>query len=101
MSRHIAIYVRVCSRKQDTRSQEPDLKRWMEAYADSTPVVWYRDKASGKSMDRRGWKQLEAGIVAGQVSKVVVWRLARLGGTGLGAAARFGGRDTPAPALGA
>lgn len=40
-------------------SQEPDLKRWAEAFAD-LPVKWYHDKATGKTMDRPGWKRLEA-----------------------------------------
>lgn len=88
MSRFIAIYVRVSSRKQDTRSQEPDLKRWAEAFAD-LPVKWYRDKATGKTMDRPGWKRLEADMLAGTVSKIVVWRLDRLGRTASGLTALF------------
>lgn len=52
--RHIAIYVRVSSKAQDLRSQLPDLERWAKAYADGESVVWYRDKASGKSMNRPG-----------------------------------------------
>ena len=32
MPRYIAVYLRVSSRQQDTRSQEPDLKRWAEAW---------------------------------------------------------------------
>ena len=73
--KHIAIYIRVSSRKQDTRSQEPDLNRWVEAFADA-PVKWYKDKKTGKTMDRPGWKRLEADIIAGKVSKIVVWRSA-------------------------
>jgi len=88
MSRHIAVYVRVSSRQQDTRSQEPDLKRWLEAYADA-PVQWYRDKFTGKTMDRPGWKRLEADMIAGKVSKIVVWRLDRLGRTAAGLTALF------------
>ncbi|KKK97464.1 hypothetical protein LCGC14_2652480 [marine sediment metagenome] len=80
MERYIAIYLRVSSRQQDTRSQEPDLKRWVEAYADA-PVKWYRDKYSGKTMDRPGWNRLDTDMVAGKISKVVVWRLDRLGRT--------------------
>ena len=87
--RHIAIYVRVSTRKQDTRSQEADLKRWIEAYADGTPAKWYRDKATGKTMDRPGWRRLEAGIDAGKVSTLVVWRLDRLGRTASGLTALF------------
>jgi len=86
---HIAIYPRVSSRKQDTKSQEPDLKQWAEAYGHGTPIRWYRDKASGKTMDRPGWKRLEAAIDSGKVVKVVVWRLDRLGRTASGLTALF------------
>lgn len=89
MTKHIAIYVRVSSRKQDTRSQEPDLKRWIDACADGVPVKWYRDKVTGKTMDRPGWRKLEADIIAGKVSKIVVWRLDRLGRTAAGLTALF------------
>jgi DNA invertase Pin-like site-specific DNA recombinase len=89
MQKQIAIYVRVSTRRQDTRSQEPELKRWIEAYADGRDVKWYRDRATGKTMDRPGWKRLETGIDAGRVSKLVVWRLDRLGRTASGLAALF------------
>ena len=85
----IAIYLRVSTRKQDTRSQEPDLNRWIEAFTDGMPVKWYRDKATGKTMDRPGWNRLEADIDAGRVSTVVVWRLDRLGRTASGLTALF------------
>ena len=49
MQRLIAIYMRVSSRQQDTRSQEPDLQRWVEAYADA-PMKWYTDKFTGKTI---------------------------------------------------
>jgi len=85
---HVAIYVRVSTKKQDTKSQEPDLHRWIDAYAGDS-VTWYRDKATGKTMDRPGWKRLEAAIDAGKVSTVVVWRLDRLGRTASGLTALF------------
>lgn len=88
MPKHVAIYVRVSTVRQDTRSQEPDLTRWAES-ADGEPVVWYRDAASGKSMDRPGWRKLEEAIRAGKVSRVVVWRLDRLGRTAAGLTALF------------
>lgn len=86
---HIAVYIRVSTRKQDTRSQEPDLRQWLAAYARDVPVKWYRDAASGKSMDRPGWRKLERAIDAGQVSKLVVWRLDRLGRTASGLTTLF------------
>ncbi len=89
MPRHIAIYVRVSTKRQDTRSQDPDLKRWAEAFGEADSVVWYRDQATGKNMDRPGWKKLEAAISAGQVAKLVCWRLDRLGRTASGLTALF------------
>lgn len=86
---HIAVYVRVSTRKQDTRSQEPDLKQWEQAFSNGVQIVWYRDRATGRTMDRPGWKRLEAAIDAGQVLKVVVWRLDRLGRTAAGLTALF------------
>lgn len=87
MSKHIAIYCRVSSRKQDTRSQEPDLKRWSDAQ--SQPIRWYTDKATGTRMDRPGWNKLADAIRLGKVSAVVVWRIDRLGRTAKGLTALF------------
>ncbi len=42
MGKHIAVYVRVSSRAQDTASQEPDLRRWAEGR--DLKVTWYREK---------------------------------------------------------
>ena len=89
MAKQIAIYIRVSTRKQDTRSQEPDLLRWIEAFANGAEVKWYRDKASGKTMDRPGWRKLEEEIEAGKVAKVVCWRLDRLGRTASGLTTLF------------
>ncbi len=89
MSRHIGIYVRVSSRQQDQRSQESDLKRWEAALAGGQAVKWYRDKASGRTMDRPAWRRLEADIDGGCVSKVVCWRVDRLGRTASGLTALF------------
>ena len=87
MVKHAAIYVRVSSRSQDTKSQEPDLQRW--AAAQEELVKWYWDKVTGKTMDRPGWRRLEADIVAGNVSRVVCWRIDRLGRTAKGLTALF------------
>ena len=42
------------------------------------------DVATGKNMDRKGWAKLQAAIDSGQVSRLVVWRLDRLGRTASG-----------------
>jgi DNA invertase Pin-like site-specific DNA recombinase len=83
----VAIYVRVSSKNQDTKSQLPDLERW--AAAQEEPVKWYKDKFTGKTMDRPGWSKLDADIHASKVSRVVCWRLDRLGRTAKGLTALF------------
>jgi DNA invertase Pin-like site-specific DNA recombinase len=87
MSKHVAIYLRVSSKQQDTASQEPDLNRW--AAAQEQPVKIYRDKYTGKSMDRPGWNKLEAAMRRAEVATLVVWRLDRLGRTAKGLTALF------------
>lgn len=87
MPKHVAIYTRVSGRSQDTASQEPDLKRWAENQA--LPVIWYKDKFTGKTMDRPGFQKLMANIETGKVSQVVCWRLDRLGRTAKGLTALF------------
>jgi len=87
MTKHVAIYVRVSSKTQDQRSQLPDLEKWAKMQDDE--VVWYRDKATGKTMDRPAWNKLVHAIETGNVVKVVVWRLDRLGRTAKGLTALF------------
>jgi DNA invertase Pin-like site-specific DNA recombinase len=82
MGKHVAVYCRVSSRKQDHRSQLPDLKRWAESQ--DRPVRWYRDTQSGKTLDRPGWERLEADLNAGKIGTICCWRLDRLGRTASG-----------------
>src|SRR5688572_15146746 len=77
-----AYYLRVSSKAQDTKSQEPDLKRH-EAGTEG-PTVWYRDTFSGKTMDRPGWGRLMEAVREGKIGRIVVWRLDRLGRTAKG-----------------
>lgn len=82
--RQLAVYVRVSTSDQEHRSQIPDLERWLAAYADGAPVAWYRDKATGSKMERPEWRRLEEAIRRGDVARLVVWRLDRLGRTAAG-----------------
>jgi DNA invertase Pin-like site-specific DNA recombinase len=82
MSKHVGIYARVSSKRQDLASQLPDLERWAAAH--DAEVRWYQDKFTGKSMDRPGWQKLQTAIDKSEVSRVVVWRLDRLGRTAAG-----------------
>jgi DNA invertase Pin-like site-specific DNA recombinase len=77
------IYLRVSTKSQSTKSQQPDLERW----AKEQEVKWFRDKFTGKTMDRPGWNRLQAVLQPGDT--VIVWRLDRLGRTAKGLTALF------------
>jgi DNA invertase Pin-like site-specific DNA recombinase len=69
---------RASSKTQDLKSQEADMK----AHAAKEPsAVFYRDRFTGKTLERPGWNRLWADVLAGKVQRIVVWRLDRLGRT--------------------
>ena len=74
-----ALYIRVSSCQQDTRSQEADLRAW--ATNAKCDVTWYKDKSTGTNYNRDAWQRLDADITAGKIARIVVWRLDRLGRT--------------------
>ncbi|UCD30347.1 MAG: recombinase family protein, partial [Planctomycetota bacterium] len=80
--KHTAIYIRVSSNGQDHASQLPDLEHWAENH--NGPVQWYRDKYTGKTMDRPGMQKLGLALRTGKLKSIVVWRLDRLGRTAKG-----------------
>ena len=84
MDKNTAIYIRVSTNQQSTRSQRADLKRWVDAQELDGEVKWYEDKATGKNMNRAGWQKLQAAIDSGSVTRLVVWRLDQLGRTASG-----------------
>lgn len=79
--RHAAVYVRVSSTGQDLASQEPDLSAWIAQHVADDPVRWYRDVSSGANFERPAFDLLARAVAAGHVSRIVVWRLDRLGRT--------------------
>ncbi|HZZ77033.1 MAG TPA: recombinase family protein [Gemmataceae bacterium] len=79
MSKITAIYVRVSHRDQSHASQLPDLERWVAAQTGE--VIWYRDTFTGRTMNRPGMDQLLEALRTGKLSRIVVWRLDRLGRT--------------------
>ena len=87
MIKHHAIYMRVSTKRQDTASQEPELRRWGESHEGDS--CWYRDTYTGTSMDRPGFRQLMKEIELGRVDTLVVWRLDRLGRTAKGLTGLF------------
>jgi len=87
MTKQHAIYMRVSTKRQDTASQEPELRRWAESHDGQT--CWYRDTYTGTSMDRPGFRQMMKDIELGRVDTLVVWRLDRLGRTAKGLTCLF------------
>jgi DNA invertase Pin-like site-specific DNA recombinase len=87
MEKHIAVYLRVSTKQQDLKSQEPDLRRYVDGQ--DLPAVWYKDNFTGKTMDRPGWNRLMEAVRLGKVAKIVVWRLDRLGRTAKGLTSLF------------
>jgi DNA invertase Pin-like site-specific DNA recombinase len=77
-----AIYCRVSHKSQDTRSQKIELDKW--AAIQDGQVNWYVDKATGTKMERPAMDRLLADIERGEIGRVVVWRLDRLGRTAAG-----------------
>lgn len=74
-----ALYIRVSSDQQTTLSQEEELNRWLKANGED--VARYSDKFTGKTMRRPGWDKLMEAVRRGEVNRIVVWRLDRLGRT--------------------
>lgn len=79
MSKVTAIYVRVSHRDQKHASQLPDLQRWVDG--NSEEVEWFKDTFTGRTMNRPGMTKLLDALRAGKLSRIVVWRLDRLGRT--------------------
>ena len=79
MPKSTAIYVRVSTKDQSHASQLPDLERWVEAH--DGEVIWYRDKFTGRTMNRPGMDKMMDALRSGKLDRIVVWRLDRLGRT--------------------
>lgn len=73
------IYVRVSAKDQKLAGQEAELKRWLEAHTiPEASVRWYRDKETGKTLERPAFEQLQKDIFDGTIKTVVVWKLDRI-----------------------
>ena len=60
----------------------PACPTWNDGWRPTTGrSQWYRDKFTGKTMDRPGMEKLMDDLRAGKVERIVVWRLDRLGRT--------------------
>ena len=69
------------------------MRRYLAAHGlEDAPV--FRDRFTGRTMDRPGFQKLLAAIRAGDVNSVVVWRLDRLGRTAKGLSDLFSELNT-------
>jgi DNA invertase Pin-like site-specific DNA recombinase len=75
----VAVYVRVSTLDQEKgiRSQEHAIERYLEGHSIEN-AKWYRDRLSGKDINRPGFEKLQKAIFNGQVGTVIVWKLDRL-----------------------
>jgi len=75
-----ALYPRVSSDRQETKSQEADLMAYKAALEGrGEEVRVYREKRTGTNYDRPEWQKLWGAVQTGQVQRIVCWRLDRLG----------------------
>ncbi|GAA4464145.1 hypothetical protein GCM10023156_50320 [Novipirellula rosea] len=65
------------------------MQRWADAFGDDHEITWYEDQFSGRTMDRPAWNRLISDAKRGKLSRIVVWRLDRLGRTANGLTALF------------
>lgn len=82
-----AFYVRVSTYDQNPALQRNELEAW--ALSQGIEPEWYEDQFTGATMDRPGMNRLLVDCEAGRISRIVVWRLDRLGRTLLGVAQLF------------
>ena len=74
----IGVYIRVSSPKgQKTDSQCAELEAWLRRRR-LKAVQWFEDRESATTMQRDAFQKLQAAIIAGQISTVVIWKLDRL-----------------------
>ena len=73
MSKKItAIYVRVSSSQQKIDSQVDELNRWIEVHQPSR-VKWYKDKFTGKAMNRPSMQKLLDDLHNSKVDTILIW----------------------------
>jgi len=77
-----AYYLRVSSKSQHDDSQRGDMERYAER--ESVAPEWFTDTFTGKTMDRPQFNRLMEAVRSGNVNRIVVWRLDRLGRTAAG-----------------
>lgn len=74
-----AVYLRVSTLDQEKgiQSQEAAVKQYLENHKLHN-VQWFRDRLSGKDLNRPDFAKMQRAIFNGQVDTVVVWKLDRI-----------------------
>src|SRR5580693_1873844 len=78
----IAIYSRVSTKKQITESQDRELELWSRSQTEQ--IEYYKDAATGKNMRRPDMDRLLRDIESNKITRLIIWRLDRLGRTARG-----------------
>jgi DNA invertase Pin-like site-specific DNA recombinase len=79
-----AAYLRVSTRQQDWALQRREIVRAAAARGDQiAKLLWFEEKASGRSIEREALKKLRAAVRAGKVRRLYVWRVDRLTRSGI------------------
>lgn len=71
--------MRVSSQQQNGALQDKAIRQWAEAKG--VKVKFYRDKFTGKTMNRPGWSKMDGDMRAGKIDVLICWKLDRLGRT--------------------
>ena len=76
----VACYVRVSTVGQNEAGQRAEIEHWLAGNGiEPASARWFVDKgASGESLARKAFEELQAAIFAGDVGTVVVYKLDRL-----------------------
>ena len=75
----IGVYIRVSSHTQKSDSQRTEIQQWLALQGyDAETIVWFEDKETGATLQRRAFQRLQQAVFRGEVKTVVVWKLDRL-----------------------
>lgn len=76
----IAVYLRVSTRHQETKSQRQAIERWIrERGYPEAQIDWYRDEGiSGRTTDRQGYQAMLDAVMKGRIHKIITFELSRL-----------------------
>lgn len=75
----IAAYLRVSTYDQNNASQRAAIEEWLRRHGHAeNGVRWYEDAATGANLDRPGFEAMQADILAGKITTVLVYKMDRL-----------------------